>query len=95
MKSTMSKDEVRQKGNGDVIMPDRPYSLYMQNAGFLWTDEAVWDPHLLSFGQDQFVRKQIQQFNIAAEPAYSNHRVVFKDRIKVIGMRFYISSACV
>lgn len=63
---------------------DKPITLYVQNAGFLWTDSAVWDAEISAFGRDEYVRDLAMESTSKAYriPEFLNHRVVFEDRIK-------------
>jgi hypothetical protein len=72
---------------------DHPLTLYLQNAGFLWTDSAVWDAEVLTFGQDDYVRSHamISTSTEYSVPEFLSHRVVFEDRINRVCTH---SSAC-
>ncbi|THW85797.1 hypothetical protein D6D15_07822 [Aureobasidium pullulans] len=65
---------------------DQPTTLYIQNAGFLWTDSAVWDAEVSAFGQDEYVRSHaIESISKAYSiPEFLSHRVVFEDKIRRI-----------
>jgi hypothetical protein len=59
------------------LIVDRPLTLYIQNAGFLWTDSAVWDAEVLTFGQDDHVRNNAMTStsDIYSVPEFLSHRV--------------------
>lgn len=65
---------------------DQPTTLYIQNAGFLWADSAVWDAEVSAFGQDEYVRSHaIESISKAYSiPEFLSHRVVFEDKIRRI-----------
>jgi len=85
--SLRSTAESRQQTNhrdGVILTVDRPLTLYLQNAGFLWTDSAVWDAEVLTFGQDEYVRSHAMTSTstLYSVPEFLSHRVVFEDRIR-------------
>jgi hypothetical protein len=83
-RSLRSVAEDRQQTGAIALMADRPLTLYVQNAGFLWTDSAVWDAEVLAFGQDAYVRSHAMSSTstMYSVPEFLSHRVVFEDRIR-------------
>lgn len=81
-------DTITTRGSGNLHVPfEKPVTLYIQNAGFLWSDSAVWDAGVSAFGLDDYVRTVALSSGSSAYkiPQFLNHRVVFEDRIKRSG----------
>lgn len=65
---------------GSALHYDTPFTIYLPSAGFLRTDDLVWDPYYQAFDADSHIatRAEESSMDISDEKF---HRVVFQDGI--------------
>jgi hypothetical protein len=66
------------------LRPGEPISIYLPLAGFLWSDNFVWDDQSQVFNIDSEVAPLAEAMLASGRYPEQNHRVVFQDRINTL-----------
>jgi hypothetical protein len=66
------------------LVPGVPVTLYLPSAGFLWTDNMIWDDTAQAFDEDYKIAPLDEKMIASGKFPKQNHRVVFQDRINTV-----------